>query len=282
MADLVVHPLTQARLTDFVAAPSHALLIVGPTGIGKRSLAHLLASRLMTIELERVPNHQYVRIINAGKDKSISIEKVRELEQFLSRKVPGDGKRVVIVEDAHLLGVEAQNALLKTLEEPPESTTLLLTVAHEQALLPTIRSRAVGLTVLRPESRAVSAHFQAMDIDGKLIARAHAMSGGLPGLMSAILQGEEEHPLVQAAGVARQIAQGSMFERLAMVDGLSKDREQCLEVLAMLQQMARVSMRSGNMADTWQRILKASHAAIGELLASGQPKLVLTNLMLSL
>jgi DNA polymerase-3 subunit delta' len=282
MADLVVHPLTQQRLDEFIQSPSHALLLIGPIGIGKQSLAHRAAARLMDIPEERVGAHQYVRIINAGKEKSISIDKTRELDQFLSRKVPGDGKRLVLIEDAHLLGIEAQNALLKTLEEPPENTIVLLTVAHEQALLPTIRSRAPALTVLRPESTAVIAHFTAAGFPDKDIARAFAMSGGLAGLMTAILQGEEDHPLVLAADIARRIAQASTFERLAMVDALSKSREQSLEVLTVLQQMARVSMRAGNAADSWQRILKACHQAIGELLASGQPKLVLTNLMLSI
>lgn len=282
MPDTIIHSQTQARLTAFLNRPSHALLMIAPTGSGKQTLAYQLIGQLMDLPLDRVTNHQYVRIINAGKDKSISIEKVRELEQFLSRRVPGDGRRVVLIEDAHLLGTEAQNALLKTLEEPPANTTLLLTVAHEQALLPTIRSRAPSLMILRPEASALKAHFEAAGYDSNVIARAAAMSGGLPGLMDAMLRDDTEHPLMQAAKLARDIAQGSMFDRLTMVDGLSKDREQCLQVLSVLQQMARVSLRAGNMAETWQRILKGSHTASGELLSSGQPKLVLTNLMLSL
>jgi DNA polymerase-3 subunit delta' len=282
MAELIIHPLTQQQLDDFTSAPSHALLLAGPTGIGKQSLAYRLAAQLMDITEEKVTAHQYVRIIAAGKEKSIPIDKVRELERFLSRKVPGDGRRVVLIDDAHLLGIEAQNALLKTLEEPPLNTVLILTAAHEQGLLPTILSRVQKLPILRPGAESVKAAFQASGYSEVAIGRAYAMSGGLPGLMTAILEGQDEHPLVQAAGIARQIAQGSTFERLAMVDSLSKDREHCVQVLTVLQQMARVSMRSGSVADSWQRVLKGCHAAIGELLASGQPKLVLTNLMLSI
>jgi len=282
MADLVIHAKTQQQLDNFVRSPSHALLILGPSGIGKQSLAHQLAASIMGLSEVQILSHQYVRIINAGQEKSISIEKVRTLDQFLSRRVPGNGKRVVLIEDAHLLGVEAQNSLLKTLEEPPENTTLLLTVAHEQALLPTIRSRAPSLNILRPESQSVIAHFTKAGYTDADLARAYAMSGGLPGLMTTILQGQTEHPLVQAATIARQIAGGSLFERLAMVDSLSKSREQCIDVLTVLQQMARISLRGGSNASNWQRILTGCHQAIGELLGSGQPKLVLTNLMLSL
>jgi DNA polymerase-3 subunit delta' len=282
MAELIIHPLTQQQLDDFISAPSHALLLSGPTGIGKQSVAYRLAAQLMDITEEKVVAHQYVRIIAAGKEKSISIDKVRELERFLSRKVPGDGRRVVLIDDAHLLGIEAQNALLKTLEEPPLNTVLILTAAHEQALLPTILSRVQKLPILRPSSETVKAAFHTSGYSDVTVGRAYAMSGGLPGLMTAILEGQDEHPLVQAAGIARQIAQGSTFERLAMVDSLSKDREHCVQILTVLQQMARLSMRSGSVADSWQRVLQGCHTAIGELLASGQPKLVLTNLMLSI
>jgi replication-associated recombination protein RarA len=282
MPKLVIHALTQQRLQAFGLAPSHALLLIGPAGSGKQSLAQQLAANLLELELDTLDKYPYIKTIQAGKEKSISIEKIRELEQFLSRKVPGDGKRIVLIHDAHLMGAEAQNALLKTLEEPPANTTLLLTVAHEQALLPTIRSRAQAVTVLRPDAEQLHSHFAAQGYKAADISRAHAMSGGLPGLMAVILQDETDHPLVQAAGIARQIAGGTMFERLAMVDSLSKDREHCLQVLSVLQQMARVSLRAGKNTVTWQRILTGCHNALGELLGSGQPKLVLTNLMLSL
>jgi hypothetical protein len=282
MPELILHPRTKERIDAYLQAPGHSLLLVGPSGMGKGSLVRSMVAELMQIPLDRVGEHQYVRLIGPGKDPSISIEKIRELEQFLSRKVPGDGRRVVVIEDAQLMSTEAQNSLLKTLEEPPEHTLILLTAAHEQALLPTIRSRAPGLEIVRLSSDQVKSYFQKSGFDSNLVARAHAMSGGLPGLMAAILHEDSDHPLLKAAATARQIAQGSMFDRLALVDALSKDREQCMQVLTVLQQMSRVSLRAGNMATSWQRILKASHVAIGELLSSGQPKLVLTNLMLSI
>jgi DNA polymerase-3 subunit delta' len=279
--NLLIHPLTQQQLDLFLAHPGHALLLSGPSGSGKQSLAHSLAAQLMDVTTEKVLEHPYIRQITTGKEKSISVEKVRELEQFLSRKVPGEGRRVVLIDDAHLLGTEAQNALLKTLEEPPQNTTLILTVAHEQAMLPTILSRVQTLAITRPAGTEVQAYF-GQTHDAPMVARAYAMSGGLPGLMHAILNDSEDHPLVQAATDARSLVQATTFERLAMIDKLIKDKQYCLQVLAVLQQMARISLRGGKGTAVWQRILTGCHQATGELLKNGQPKLVLTNLMLSL
>lgn len=281
MAD-VLHPLTAQALDSYAAKPSHALLIIGPTGMGKFTVASNLAANLLGVDAVKIVNHPYYKHIQKDKERSISIEQVRDLEQFLSRKVPGGGRRVIVIEDAHLLGIPAQNALLKTLEEPPANTMLILTAAHERALLPTIRSRAQAITIRRPAQASVTEHFATNGFAAADIQRAYAMSGGLPGLMYAILQDDVEHPLVQAAATARQLAGATMFERLAMVDALSKDREKALEVLGVLQQMARVAMRTTGNTAVWGRIMKGCHQAIGQLELSGQPKLVLTNLMLSL
>jgi replication-associated recombination protein RarA len=283
MPNFVLHTDTTQRLAQFGQQPGHALLIIGPSGIGKGTIARTVAATITTTTPEAVDNHPYIRILKMDdKARSISIETVRELEHFLTLKVPGDAPRVVIIEDAHGLTTEAQNALLKTLEEPVAHTTIILTAAGEQSLLPTIRSRAATITVKKPLATELETYFQGQGYDLKDVRQAHLMSGGLPGLMSALLNKDTTHPLVEAVTTARAIIQKSTFERLAMVDVLAKDREHCLNTLAILQQMAHVSMASGNNAKTWQRILQHCYQATDLLLASSQPKLTLTNLMLSL
>jgi DNA polymerase-3 subunit delta' len=283
MAKLALHPDTELQLAQFTKRPSHALLIVGTSGIGKGSIARLLTSNLVQKPIETIHEQPYVRIVASDeKTRSISIEAVRQLEHFLALKVPGDEQRIIVIEDAHGMTIEAQNALLKTLEEPAAGTTIILTASSEQSMLPTIRSRTTLLTIKKPPAEELATYFNVQGHVATAIRQAQLMSGGLPGLMHALLEDDTAHPLAQAVVTAREIIQKTPFERLVLVDKLSKDREHTLNTLAMLQQMAQVSLVSGTNSKTWQHILRQSYAAADLLAGSAQPKLVLTNLMLSL
>lgn len=72
---------------------------------------------------------------------SIGIEKLREILPKINLKPYQSPKKIVIIEDAHKLTIEAQNSFLKTLEEPPQNTIILLLIENQDQLLPTIQSR---------------------------------------------------------------------------------------------------------------------------------------------
>ena len=145
---------------------AHSYIFSGPEGVGKKFLAKELAKALNcdrkvsdTVDLIRpeaegtidscgnchscesleAGNHiNYVYV--EGEKGIIKIEKAREILKTLSYKVDS-GKRVVIIDDAHTLNHAAQNALLKTLEEPPSNTVLILVTSRVQDFLTTILSR---------------------------------------------------------------------------------------------------------------------------------------------
>jgi hypothetical protein len=100
--------------------------------------------------------------------------------------------------------------------------------------------------------------------------------------MHALLD-NEDHPLKPAIELARELLQQSSYERLARVDELTKQKELTQDTLEVLQHMAELSLQQaeGRAALRWQHILKASYEASEALANSGQPKLVLTQLMLN-
>src|SRR4051794_34260275 len=119
MNDILMHTQLQQALKQVAAAPTHAILLTGPPGIGKTHIARKLGSLLLETNAEQLINNPYYYEITPIK-QSISIEQVRQLTGYFRLKVPGKARiqRVAVIHDADTMGAEAQNALLKLLEEP--------------------------------------------------------------------------------------------------------------------------------------------------------------------
>ena len=121
----------------------------------------------------------------------ISIDQIRELEERLSRKAFEDRGHIEVLLDADRMGSEAANALLKTLEEPPDDTVIILVSSRWSALLPTVRSRShlvrfrrIGLELL---TRILEDRLELEPEEARRLAMA---SDGRPGL--GLLAGEEK------------------------------------------------------------------------------------------
>lgn len=138
----------------------HAYLFAGPEGVGKRTLALALAKAIHCAErvddfcgqcanCARIEdgNHPDVRTIEplAGK-KEISIQQIREIEKQLNFRSFSGRKKIAVLDPATLMNLSAQNALLKTLEEPPQDSLLVLVATNTGGLLPTLRSRCLRLS----------------------------------------------------------------------------------------------------------------------------------------
>jgi DNA polymerase-3 subunit delta' len=285
--DLVLHETTRKQVAQFVQNPAHAVLIAGPDGIGKASLAEHIARKLLNIDgLANYPH--FMRIIPDG--TSISIEKIRELQKFLQLKTIGSEplRRAIIVEHAGALTTEAQNAYLKFLEEPPADTLMLLTVSSPRALLPTILSRVQTITMHAPTAEQLQPMLRASGKDETILRQAYFLSGGLPGLLSALISGDEAHPLLASVATAKELLQKQPFERLGLVEGLSKQKESALAVLEALDRMAQAGLNgAAGKQDTarlkqWHTIRKKTLEARQSLERSANTKLTLSNLFLQL
>jgi DNA polymerase-3 subunit delta' len=261
-----------------------AILLSGPAGMGKTAVAEWLAASFLGVPVEKLTSHPHVVHMQPEAGKAISIETVRQLEHILSLQIPGKQvvSRVIIISHAHTLTIEAQNALLKTLEEPPIGTVIVLTSSQQDALLATIRSRLQTVEITRPDASELKAAVQTHGVPSAKVATIVALSSGLPGLAFALADDDQTHPLVAAAHTARQLLQQSSFEKLCQVDGLAKNKEASGNLIYILTQMAHAALITGKGSERWQKIMAASYEADVTLSKGGQPKLVLTNLMLNL
>jgi DNA polymerase-3 subunit delta' len=183
----------------------HAWLLTGPEGVGKATFAYRAARRLLGAPpdpshglLGASPDHPVSRQIIAhahpdifvlerlGEDgkvrKVIPVDEARALSEFFAKSPASAPHRVAIVDAADDLNVNAANALLKTLEEPPERGVLLLVCHSPGRLIATIRSRcrrlAFGPLGLEEAARFVRAR---EDVNAEEALRLARMAGGAPG-----------------------------------------------------------------------------------------------------
>ena len=209
----------------------HAWLLTGPRGVGKATLAYRIAHAVLTGRADALDRDgtPVARRIRAGSEPGlfvlrrewddkkgrmpavINVDQIRGsdapkggprgIAPFLHLSAPDGGRRVIIIDAADEMNVEAANALLKLLEEPPARTVLLLVAHQPWRLLPTIRSRCRELRLSPLASGDLAAALAQAGVEGDADALA-ALSGGSPGEAVRLASGGGGGALHRAAGGA--------------------------------------------------------------------------------
>ncbi len=136
---------------------AHSYMFVGKDSIGKLLFAKEFAKAILCLSQEKpcdkcksciefkTYNNPDFSILEP-ESNSIKIDEIRELTKKIYEKPVVSTKKVYIINDSEYMTKEAQNSLLKTLEEPPEYVTIILIVSNENLFLPTIKSRCIKVT----------------------------------------------------------------------------------------------------------------------------------------
>jgi DNA polymerase-3 subunit delta' len=262
-AEIIGHqrPLEILRLALGNGRLHHAYLFVGPDGSGKRTVALALAKAIHCRETkndfcDRCPdcariqagNHPDVRLVQTLEDKKeISINQVREIEKELNFRSFSGKRKIAIIDPATLLNTSSQNALLKTLEEPPQNSMIVLIAPNAGALLPTLRSRCLRVSfgpLARDEVARYLTSKEGINQDDANLRAALSM-----GSLGAAIKFDKDELLEKRRSWAAWLLSlnaGDYRGAIAAAEAIASDKEECLGFL--------------EWAETWYRDLLV-HAA---------------------
>src|SRR5206468_5533228 len=175
---------------------AHAYLFVGPRGVGKTSTARILAKSLNCVKgptitpcgecdnCREIAGGNSLDVIEIDGASNNSVEDVRQLRENVRYATAKGRYKIYLIDEVHMLSSAAFNALLKTLEEPPEHVKFIFATTEPQKVLPTILSRCQRFDLHRIPANLIAKHLQFIAGKEKITlepAAAHAIARGAEG-----------------------------------------------------------------------------------------------------
>jgi DNA polymerase-3 subunit delta' len=224
---------------------SHAYIITGPDGIGKSVLAIYMASVILCREENRPcgkcascikiknGNHTDVKVLSS-RGKSIGVDDIRDLiDEIYTKPYEGD-KKVVIIKDADTVTVQGQNAILKTLEEPSEHTTIIMLAENMNLILETIQSRCQVLRLGRISAEKIKKYLTGQGISPDKASTAANLSDGILGNALMFLDEKFMKLREDVINTGREIVRADALAILKYVDFFLRNKDKINSILDML------------------------------------------------
>jgi DNA polymerase-3 subunit delta' len=218
----------------------HAILFSGPDKIGKKKIA---IEFIKNIFCEKGCGECYAcRAIDSGNfpdlamlspvEGNIEIEQVRNLQNRLSLKSYNNYLKVWIIDDAHLMRKDAQNALLKTLEEPKGDTLLIVITSYPEMLLPTIRSRLQQIKFSAVSRKDIEEHLISLGGGKEKVKEIAMISSGQIGKAIEFLSDPEKLDLFnEAIKNVVSLCKSSMYKRFEFAKDFKENQDDIVNVL---------------------------------------------------
>lgn len=210
---------------------SHAHLIVGEDGIGKSLIARGMALKILGAE-EREDHIDLAEWKIAKDKKTIGVGEIRNLiEEITKRPYEGDNK-VIIVYNSEKMTIQAQNAFLKTIEEPPKGVYIILLCENLEAILDTIKSRCQihKLKALTIEEINKFINMRYKHLPDEKMKVLTSFSNGIPGRVEKFME-DKEFNLIRDKILAILKEKAEDNDILKYTDFFSEIKEKWLEAL---------------------------------------------------
>ena len=233
----------------------HAILIEGDKDTGRSTLAKYIATGAVCADINAPcgkcrncsmslsSNHPDIITISPEEDKkNITVSQVRSLRSDAFIKSHMGGKKVIIISPAERMNEQAQNALLKILEEPPKNVIFILITENASMMLDTVISRSVLLSITVPELSEGIAYIESTtDFDRENIIDALKSCRGNIGRALSLLKSGDGNDTTVVDFAELLITGGSTYELLKTVFNFEKNRVKCGEFITALK--AQISDR---------------------------------------
>ena len=186
---------TRAAIDAMGARLPHGLLIQGPGGCGEPLLAEYLVRQILSLEDDRpareIP-HPDLRWVATEDAAFIVVDQVRAISDFLVQRPQRGPRKLVVIDEAERMNPNAANALLKSLEEPPEESFVVLVTSASERLLPTVRSRCQSIVVQAPDDETATQWLVEQGIDLAVAEHFTLEYGGAPYHVLDAVEREQE------------------------------------------------------------------------------------------
>ena len=191
-ADIIGHAAVVELLAGEADEPAQAYLFVGPSNVGKATVARRFAASVVggsddgAVRRAIEGSHPDLIVVAPEGRTSITVDQARTVVADAVRSPLEANRKVFLLEEASLLNDEAANALLKTIEEPVESSRFVLVAEAEDDLPPTVASRCRTVVFSRVEEDDIVGGLTVRGVDEEDARRAARIAGGRPGLALAL------------------------------------------------------------------------------------------------